>query len=370
MGGKTKITKPTLLLDKNKCLANIKAMAEKASKHGLVFRPHFKTHQSLEIGRWFRSQGVEQITVSSLSMAGYFANDGWIDITVAFPVNVLEMEAINQLAEKITLNLLVESIDAIELLNPQLTSSVNIFIKADTGYGRTGIDSTQTFTFQKIIEAVEKSKMMDFSGFLAHAGHSYKCRNVREIEEVHNRSIARMMQLKENFIYAYPNIIASIGDTPTCSVVDNFEGIDEIRPGNFVFFDIMQQQIGSCSFNDIAVVVACPVVAVHPERSEIVVYGGGVHFSKDKIEDEGKVTFGKVAENKNNARGKVIENAFVKSLSQEHGIISAPESVVKETNIGDLVMILPVHSCMTADLMSHYVTLEGERIEKRVNSLE
>jgi D-serine deaminase-like pyridoxal phosphate-dependent protein len=31
--------------------------------------------------------------------------------------------------------------------------------------------------------------------------------------------------------------------------------------------------------------------------------------------------------------------------------------------VGDLVEILPVHSCLTANLMGHYITAEGEFIE-------
>jgi D-serine deaminase-like pyridoxal phosphate-dependent protein len=69
-----------------------------AQKHSLAFRPHFKTHQSLELGNWFKDYGVTQITVSSLEMAEYFATQ-WNDITVAFPVNVLEINRINSLAK-------------------------------------------------------------------------------------------------------------------------------------------------------------------------------------------------------------------------------------------------------------------------------
>ncbi len=61
-----KIVKPTLILDKEKCLHNIKFMTGKAKKHHLKFRPHFKTHQSAEIGNWFRDFGVKSIIVSLL----------------------------------------------------------------------------------------------------------------------------------------------------------------------------------------------------------------------------------------------------------------------------------------------------------------
>ena len=83
------IIRPTFVIDKKICLNNIEKMTQKAADNGLRFRPHFKTHQSAEIGEWFRSFGVNAITVSSLQMAKYFAANGWKDITLAFPVNIL-----------------------------------------------------------------------------------------------------------------------------------------------------------------------------------------------------------------------------------------------------------------------------------------
>src|SRR5660398_51403 len=104
----TKIIRPTLVIDKEICLRNIERMAQKAADHKLKFRPHFKTHQSAKIGEWFKLFGVDAITVSSVRMAEYFAVNGWADITLAFPVNILEIENINRLAANIKLNVLVE----------------------------------------------------------------------------------------------------------------------------------------------------------------------------------------------------------------------------------------------------------------------
>ena len=38
-------------------------------------------------------------------------------------------------------------------------------------------------------------------------------------------------------------------------------------------------------------VIACPVVALHPERKEVIIYGGAVHLSKDNYTD-GVVKYG------------------------------------------------------------------------------
>ncbi len=90
---------PTLFLDVKRCKKNIEKMASKAKRHGLEFRPHAKTHQSLEVSKWFKEVGVTKLTVSSLKMAEYFAEE-WGDITVAFPTNILEIKTINRLAKK------------------------------------------------------------------------------------------------------------------------------------------------------------------------------------------------------------------------------------------------------------------------------
>ena len=96
---------------------NIRKMSDKAKQNNLEFRPHFKTHQSHKIGNIFRDFGVTGITVSSLKMARYFADAGWNDITVAFPINVLAADDYNELASKINLKTLAISKEAVEKLD-------------------------------------------------------------------------------------------------------------------------------------------------------------------------------------------------------------------------------------------------------------
>ena len=348
------ITKPTLLLDKQKCKRNIAMMFSKAKNNHISFRPHFKTHQSLEIGRWFKELGIDKITVSSLEMAQYFSSE-WNDITVAFPVNILEIETINQLAETITLHLLVESVEAIKYLAQNTINKIGIFIKIDVGYGRTGLSPTSTQQIDEILTVIRASKALSFEGFLTHAGHTYACRTKEEIRSIHNKSREILTGLKTKYIDSYPDLIISIGDTPSCSVVDDFSGIDEIRPGNFVFYDLTQHQIGSCTIDQIAVAMACPIVSIHTERNEMVIYGGGVHFSKERMEVDNQGTiYGIVVEQLKKGWSEPIPGMFVKSLSQEHGIISAPEPLISNYKIGDLLYLLPVHSCMTANEMKYY----------------
>jgi len=359
------LSKPTLLLDVDKCKANIKKMAEKARKNNIEFRPHFKTHQSHEIGEWFRAEGVNKITVSSVAMANYFFNSGWKDITIAFPINILEIESINKLAASVRLNILVESVEIVELLEKQLTTQVNAFIKINIGNNRAGIEPENIDLISQVASKITETKKLTFKGFLGHAGHSYACRSQKETSYVHNKSIEKMTQLKKLFVEQYPNLILSVGDTPTCTTMNDFSMVDEFRPGVFVFHDSMQLQIGSCNLNEIAIAMACPVVAIHKDKNEIIIYGGSVHFASDRlIDQDGTVIFGKVVEDKGSGWGNIIKNVYVKKLSQEHGILKATSEFIENIKIGDIIKIIPVHACTTSNLFETYLTLDNEKIER------
>ncbi len=356
------IEKPTLLLNKQTALRNIEKMATKARNSGVRLRPHFKTHRSAAIGEWFRDFGVEAITVSSVDMALYFAENGWKDITIAFPVNLLQMEKINKLARMVELGLLVEDVGVVRFLNQNLTAQAQAWIKVDIGYGRTGIAWDRSDAMSELAQEVERSDRLGLTGLLTHAGHSYHATSRAEIVSIYQASVARMRQTQTNLAQAgFPKLALSVGDTPTCSIVDDFSGVDEIRPGNFVFYDLKQEKIGSCSEHEIAVAVACPVVAKHPERNEIVLYGGAVHLSKDSfVNQDGTQVFGRVALFENDSWGRSLPDTFVSSLSQEHGIVSTTAEILSRVNVGNVLVILPVHSCLLAYLLQDYHTLDGE----------
>jgi D-serine deaminase-like pyridoxal phosphate-dependent protein len=360
---KSSYTKPTLLLDQQRALKNIQTMAEKARRNRVRFRPHFKTHQSARIGEWYREFGVETITVSSVSMATYFAEHGWDDITIAFPVNLLEIDAINKLAGRIKLNLLVESIESVRFLAGNLQAEAHAWIKIDVGYHRAGIPNDDFEAIQSVCGEIRKSPLLKFEGILTHAGHTYEAKSKDEIEFVYQSSVTKLNKIREQLYSAnFENMEISVGDTPACSIVDDFGDVDEIRPGNFVFYDVMQLGIGSCTEDQIATSVACPVVAKHRERNEILLYGGAIHFSKDYVLDDGKKIYGKISPLGEKGWGAIAENTYLAKISQEHGTVKTNELFFDKVNIGDILVVLPVHSCLTANLMGEYMTLDGERI--------
>jgi D-serine deaminase-like pyridoxal phosphate-dependent protein len=359
------INHPTLLLDKQKCIRNIDRLIEKAKRSDVNLRPHFKTHQSHEIGRWFKERGISCCTVSSLKMAQYFSEDGWKDITVAFPLNYLEIDLINSLASKIQLNLLVSISDVLPRLLKQLENKVGIFIEIDTGYHRTGIDPSHSNELESIISDIASSSLLEFKGLLSHAGHTYKCRSKAAVEKIYFEEVGVLLDLKSKYNGMYPDLVLSVGDTPSASLVDDFSEVDELRAGNLVFYDLTQATIGSCDLDQIAIVIACPVVATYPDRGEVIIYGGGVHFSKDYMTTEsGTISYGAVVLLNDIGWALPPTEMFVKALSQEHGTVHANAESMRNIKPGDVLGVLPVHSCLMADAMGSYMTLNGEPISR------
>ena len=340
---------PQLLLDKVKCLRNIEKMASKARANKLSFRPHFKTHQSLEIGNWFREFGVSKITVSSFKMAAYFARAGWADILVAFPFNPVEVENLKRLSGKIKISILVDNIEILPFLE-QIENEVSFYIDIDTGYGRTGVISENFEQIESIIQGSRKNRQLLFSGFYCHAGHSYKAASQNERDTIHQKAISDLKNLKDQFHEYSPMVL--YGDTPNCSTRNNFPGIDEMTPGNFVFYDLFQHSIGTCKMEEIAVVLACPVAGKYPEDKRILIHGGAVHFSKESILVEGKPVYGQMVEQTKNGWIPAAGVHYISEISQEHGILKNCRDIINAGRIGDVICFLPVHSCLTANLMN------------------
>lgn len=348
------IKKPTFVINSEICRQNIQRMVNKASGAGVLFRPHFKTHQSAAVAEWFRAGGVTRITVSSVTMAKYFALHNWNDITIAFPVNLPEIEEINDLAGAVRLNLLIESVETALFLNENLQNPCGFFIKIDTGYHRTGIDYADITTIEQILNTAQSSQLK-FEGFLTHSGNTYHAKSISDIAQIQSFTSNKLLALKEYYKDRFPDLLISIGDTPSCSILPIPDGMDEIRPGNFVFYDVMQFSLGSCQLKDIATALICPVVAMHKNRNEAVIYGGSVHLSKDNVtlSQDSKPVFGLVVSwdgsrwETGSVLGKVI------SISQEHGIISLTQKGLT-LKPGDIVAVLPIHSCLTANQFREY----------------
>jgi D-serine deaminase-like pyridoxal phosphate-dependent protein len=106
------------------------------------------------------------------------------------------------------------------------------------------------------------------------------------------------------------------------------------------------------------------VVEKNLKRREIIIYGGGVHLSKESAKTGyGKIIYGKAVLLKDNGWELVSDNDYLRALSQEHGIIDSSDELLRSVNVGDLLAIIPVHSCLTADLLRRYRTFDDRVID-------
>lgn len=353
------INHPTLLVNETICQNNLRRMASKAKRNGAVLRPHFKTHQSAEIGKWAMEADIEGITVSSVRMALAFAQAGWKSITVAFPANLREMEAINQLAATTELRLIINNSYTATKLEEELKHPVQFYIEINSGQQRSGLAPDALEAIDSILQVAARTPLLHFYGFYSHPGHTYSTHTLAAVTQLYQEVEEMLLPLKERYIKSNPELKLCVGDTPGSSRVENLQAFDELSPGNFVFYDMQQLHKGACSWQDIALSVACPVVDVYPSRNEAIIYGGAVHFSKDfYLQADGSQSFGQMVWLNETGWSAPVQGAYLRGLSQEHGVLTAPGEVIQQLKPGQLIGLLPPHSCLAADLIRSYYHLE------------
>ena len=354
-------SRPLLLIDEKKCRRNIKSMCDKAANSNVEFRPHFKTHQSHAVGEWYQEEGVRCITVSSFDMAKYFSGL-YDDITLAIPFNITQLEELNILLTSQKITLLVDSEETVRALDVGLKGPVECWIEIDTGSKRTGIEPHNIAGIEEVLTAIKSSSHLDLKGFYSHPGHTYHSRDIETVRKVYEKALKDMMMIRDHFS-SYQPFAINIGDTPGCTAASSFDTLDSISPGNFVFYDLTQVAIGSSTEDEIGVCLSSPIIGKNRERLEFALYGGGIHLSKERLDENGTTLFGKMVELTAGGWSKSVDGCYLRAISQEHGILKVTQEIFDNYRIGDRVGILPIHSCMTADCMGGYQTMNGIEID-------
>ena len=353
------LTTPAFLIERSVVHRNCERMRQKARDSGVAFRPHVKTHKSAEIGRMQHGGGTGPITVSTLAEAEFFAADGFRDITYAVPLAPEKTERAADIASRVErFSVLIDSeraLRAIEEFSTNRGVVFDVFLKVDCGYHRAGVDPESPDSVRLAL-AMARSESVRMQGLLTHAGHSYHARDAEDIRRVAAEEAACLSRFRALLASeGLGETRRSIGSTPTASVVERFSDCDEVRPGNYVFYDAFQTTIGSCSLNECAVSVLTTVVGSYPERSSIIVDAGALALSKDLGPDHVDPRFG---------FGIVCDMSLrplpmkVTALSQEHGKISAHSHVP----VGTRLRIVPNHSCLTAAMFDRYHIVDRGKV--------
>ena len=360
---------PAALVDLNRVEHNISEMAIRAREGGVSLRPHIKTHKCIEIGKMQLKAGARGITVSTLAEAAAFADAGFNDITYAVPLSPDKFSGVQRISEQSHLNVLLDHPVMVEHLSQFCKTaelSLDVLVKINCGYPRTGIDPNTPGAIS-LVKKIYDDPNLSFKGILTHAGHSYDAKTVSEIKRVALQEQEVMVRFAEALNQENTNLkpeVVSIGSTPTARLADAFqEGITEIRPGNYVFFDYTQVALGTCRISDCALTVLASVISVNPGR--VVIDAGATALSKDTgpTHIEPNVGYGKLFENYQKSR--LNTDFILKSLSQERGKLVPVDSARLGYKHGDKVRIVPNHSCLTANLFDHYQIVKEESVVDR-----
>jgi D-serine deaminase-like pyridoxal phosphate-dependent protein len=348
---------PALLLDPDVLERNLAAMQAKADRLGVALRPHIKTHKCIEVGERQRALGARGIAVSTLPEARVFADHGFDDITWAYPLIFVRLEEVTELAERITLRLVVDSAEAVRALE-QTGRPLHVWLKVDCGYHRAGVDPRSS-TVVDLARAVHESGTLEFDGILTHAGHTYDGPTQQESAAVAASERDLMVELAERLrAEGIPVPGVSVGSTPGMHAVDRLDGVTEARPGNYAFHDYTQVLLGACTPRDCAVTVLASVVSSQPDAGHCVVDAGALALSKDPGRgDVSQPGMGEIYDDY--AAGTLRRDARLVSLSQEHGKVS------RALPVGSRVRILPNHSCLAVACFDEYYVVRGEQVVDR-----
>jgi D-serine deaminase-like pyridoxal phosphate-dependent protein len=357
---------PALVVDLDRLKKNIADMAKRAKKGGVALRPHIKTHKCIEIGKMQLDTGAEGITVSTLGEALIFADAGFDNITYAVPLAPSKFANVQRISERTNLNVLVDHPTIVDKLGDFCKNagiSLDVLVKVNCGYPRTGIDPEDPAAVS-LVRKIHDNTNLRFKGILTHAGHSYDMTSVAEIKRVAEQEQQVMIRFADTLATENPDLkpeVVSIGSTPTASLADSFiDGITEIRPGNYVFFDYFQVALGSCSLTDCALTVLSSIISINPGRA--VIDAGATALSKDRgpTHIEPNVGYGKLYLDYD--EGEVDSAVTLISLSQEHGKLVPVDESSWVYQHGEIVRIVPNHSCLTANLFDYYYVAKGETV--------
>lgn len=356
---------PSLILDRHRLSNNIARMQARARDLGVILRPHLKTAKSATVAELAVGKDGP-LTVSTLAEAAYFAKAGFTDITYAVPMAPAKLpQAATIMRDAPGLKLITDNLDVARAVAEQghaLGVTFAVLIKIDCGLGRAGI-APDSDLLLPLAQALSQPGAK-LAGVLTHAGHSYHAKNIPEIERIAEEERQAVLLAATRLRQAgHDCAIVSVGSTPTALFARTLDGITEMRPGNFVFFDLFQAGLGCCGMEDIAVSVLASVVSHHHGRNHLLIDAGGLALSKDTGANEHApgTGYGRVCR----PDGALpLPGLAIHDVHQEHGLVGTGQNGPVDFAAhppGSRLRVLPNHVCMTGAMYDRYHVVDGSR---------
>lgn len=349
---------PTVVVEEEIVLANIARIAQLAHAGDVKLRPHVKTHKSIRFAREQLTGGASGITAAKPSEAMVFIEAGIQAVTLAYPlfdpgvVHALLVAALNHGTQLRLIADSHETVAAAARASHELGVRTDVQLKVDVGLHRCGVDPISEAAIQ-IARAIAGDVNLRFAGLLSHAGHAYGAANAAQVRKIASEERTTMDALRERLEaagIAVPQI--SVGSTPTVLLNAGFDGISEIRPGNYIFMDRTQVSLGAARPQDVALTVISSVVSTNQHFA--IIDAGSKVLSSDRGAhgSERMAGFGAVTR----LDDPSDEPFVVSRLSEEHGFVPHEG---RRLTVGEKLRIVPNHSCAVMNLANSFSLLDA-----------
>ena len=345
---------PAIIVDLDIMDRNLARMADYCREHQLRLRPHTKTHKIPELAKRQLAGGATGITVAKLGEAEVMLDAGITDILIAYPIVGPEKTTrLARLAERASITVSLDSEEVARGLSEAMTrhgTKVGVLIEMDVGFGRCGIGNADDLL--ALGRKISELPGLEFRGLMFFPGHF----GVAPEERVTMRTQVNdfLKRTLDAFSDAgLPVSIVSGGSTPTAYEGSLFYGVNEVRPGTYIFNDRNTVAVAACALDDCALSVLVTVVS-NAVPGHAVVDGGSKTFSYDRFQGGDGSGFGIVKED---------PSAQVERFSEEHGHLNIERSE-RRYRIGERLSIIPNHVCTTVNMHDEIYGVRGERVEE------
>lgn len=337
---------PAVVLNGAALANNLDRMQALAQAGGVALHPHIKTHKSFALARRQRDAGAAGITASRPPEALRFIQAGLGPVTIAYPIVDPQVAAtlLRSGAEQdIALRFIADSetgLEALAAAGRQTGQSVSVFLKVDVGLHRCGIDPQSAGAIALAQRVAPLG--LTLVGLLSHAGHAYGASHVEAIRTVARAELEILASFRHALsVHGIAVQRLSIGSTPTVLANAGFAGVDEIRPGNYLFLDLTACRLGLARRADLALGVAATVIAANADYS--IIDAGSKTMSSDLGPHGAQIGSG-FGEVWLPGRDTPLE---LTRLSEEHGFVRNSHGPLP---IGSKVLVLPNHACPVVNL--------------------
>jgi D-serine deaminase-like pyridoxal phosphate-dependent protein len=346
---------PAVLVDRKKLVANLRQVDEIAKSHNADLRPHAKTHKSRALTRLQLERGAVGITVAKLDEAGALS-DSCRDIFLAYPITS-DLKALRAMdyAADFDLTVAVDTVEGAEALSRAAKKKgliSQVLIEVDCGLRRCGIDPEDTEDFTRRLIALGAIEVV---GVFSHAGHAYGALSSDELREIARCEIESVTVAADKARKAGADIrVLSVGSTPTILAnLDELDNVTELRPGNYVFKDRTQVELGVATLEECALTVLTTVVST--VGGNAVIDSGSKTLGLDRGAHGNNATdgYGLIE-----SRGMIVDR-----LSEEHGVISGGAPRLRA---GERLRIVPNHACVVTNLTDAMYLVDGDEVVSRL----